>query len=143
MLLSPPISSSLGAAYTIASGEPFAPEKDFTLYDRGSGACEDRSEGGDSAAVFVFEEGATLSNVIIGANQAEGIHCLDYCTLYNVWFEDVGEDSITIKQVTFVVLPWVAAADESRDTQSIYEPTSFEPASSIVPFSRSNGYLQS
>ncbi|KAL5521796.1 hypothetical protein ACEPAF_2544 [Sanghuangporus sanghuang] len=105
MLPSSPASSWLDATYTIASGETFAPEQDFTLYDRGSSACEDQSEGGDSAAVFVLEEEATLSNVIISANQAEGIHCLGSCTLYNVWFEDVCEDAITIEQVTFV-LPW-------------------------------------
>ncbi|KAG8691454.1 hypothetical protein FRC08_004602 [Ceratobasidium sp. 394] len=37
-------------------------------------------------------------NVVIGANQAEGIHCLGPCNIYNVWFEDVCEDAITIKQ---------------------------------------------
>jgi hypothetical protein len=39
-------------------------------------------------------------NVVIGANQAEGIHCLGPCNLYNVWFEDVCEDAITIKQTS-------------------------------------------
>ncbi|KAG8684536.1 hypothetical protein FRC09_015328 [Ceratobasidium sp. 395] len=37
-------------------------------------------------------------NVVIGANQAEGIHCLGPCNIYNVWFEDVCEDAISIKQ---------------------------------------------
>lgn len=37
-------------------------------------------------------------NVVIGADQAEGIHCLGPCNIYNVWFEDVCEDAITIKQ---------------------------------------------
>ena len=35
---------------------------------------------------------------MIGKNQAEGVHCLGTCNLYNVWFEDVCEDAITIKQ---------------------------------------------
>jgi hypothetical protein len=39
-------------------------------------------------------------NVVIGANQAEGIHCLGPCNLYNVWFEDVCEDAITLKQTS-------------------------------------------
>src|SRR4051794_39811025 len=39
-------------------------------------------------------------NVVIGANQAEGIHCLGPCNIYNVWFEDVCEDAITIKQTS-------------------------------------------
>jgi hypothetical protein len=38
------------------------------------------------------------SNVVIGADQNEGIHCLGPCTIQNVWFEDVCEDAITIKQ---------------------------------------------
>ncbi|KAG8692480.1 hypothetical protein FRC11_003588, partial [Ceratobasidium sp. 423] len=41
-----------------------------------------------------------VRNVVIGANQAEGIHCLGPCNLYNVWFEDVCEDAITIKQTS-------------------------------------------
>ena len=39
-------------------------------------------------------------NVVIGKNQQEGIHCLGPCNLYNVWFEDVCEDAITIKQTS-------------------------------------------
>ncbi|KAG8842513.1 hypothetical protein FRB91_004130, partial [Serendipita sp. 411] len=66
-------------------------------YDRGSGACNGQAEGGDADAVFLLAAGATLKNVIIGANQAEGVHCKGYCNLQNVWFEDVCEDAITIK----------------------------------------------
>ncbi|CAE6521211.1 unnamed protein product, partial [Rhizoctonia solani] len=40
------------------------------------------------------------TNVTIGANQAEGIHCKGPCNIYNVWFEDVHEDAITIKQTS-------------------------------------------
>ncbi|PBK88247.1 polysaccharide lyase family 3 protein [Armillaria gallica] len=50
-----------------------------------------------NAIVFYLREGATLQNVIIGANQAEGVHCTGYCTLNFIWFEDVCEDAITIK----------------------------------------------
>ncbi|TRM62568.1 polysaccharide lyase family 3 protein [Schizophyllum amplum] len=48
-------------------------------------------------AVFLLYEGATLRNVIIGANQAEGVHCKGHCNLEFVWFEDVCEDAISIK----------------------------------------------
>lgn len=41
--------------------------------------------------VFILENGATLSNVIIGVNAVEGIHCRGSCTLRNVWFRDVCE----------------------------------------------------
>jgi len=52
---------------------------------------------GKADAVFLLEAGATLKNAIIGKNQAEGVHCDGHCTLEYVWFEDVCEDAISIK----------------------------------------------
>lgn len=37
--------------------------------------CAEQDETGEADAMFVLESGATLSNVIIGPNQAEGVHC--------------------------------------------------------------------
>ncbi len=54
-------------------------------------SCSGQSEGGDSDAVFEIEEGGTLSNVIIGPNQVEGVHCMGACTIENVWWEAVCE----------------------------------------------------
>jgi hypothetical protein len=99
---------------------PAAPLGGNVRYDRGSGACGGQTEGGDKDAVFILQSGATLQcvlffarmiltcidshglnrNVVIGANQAEGVHCLGPCNIYNVWFEDVCEDAITIKQTS-------------------------------------------
>ncbi|KAL3421127.1 pectate lyase F [Phlyctema vagabunda] len=79
----------------IAAGAVF--DGGWAKYDRGSGACNDQAEGGDSDAVFLLRSGATLRNVIIGKNQAEGVHCDGPCHLEFVWFEDVCEDAITIK----------------------------------------------
>lgn len=62
--------------------------------------CSGQSEGGDSDAVFQVEEGGTLKNVIIGADQSEGIHCMGACTIENVWWEAVCEDALTIKQTS-------------------------------------------
>lgn len=73
---SSPTSTSLSSPITVAAGATFTPSKSYTKYDRGSGACSGQSEGGDSDAVFLLEEGATLSHVVIGKNQAEGVHCL-------------------------------------------------------------------
>ncbi|KAF4770933.1 hypothetical protein N7455_012106 [Penicillium solitum] len=64
-------------------------------YDRGRPCNSDDDTGSDSA-VFILENGASLSNVIIGENQLEGIHCKGACTLTNVWFRDVCEDAISI-----------------------------------------------
>jgi len=96
----PPTTSSLSSPITIGAGATFTPPQAYTRYDRGSGACKGQTEGGDSDAVFLLEEGATLSRVVIGANQAEGVHCLGSCTLDHVYFEDVCEDAITIKQTS-------------------------------------------
>jgi len=60
--------------------------------------CRKQAEGGTKDAVFALEDGATLSNVVIGPNQGEGIHCLGSCTLNNVWWLDVCEDAATFKQ---------------------------------------------
>ncbi|KAK7217868.1 hypothetical protein V2G26_005871 [Clonostachys chloroleuca] len=62
-------------------------------FDRGV-ACKS-GENGDKDAVFILKNGATLSNVIIGARQLEGVHCEGACTLKNVWFRDVCEDAVS------------------------------------------------
>lgn len=70
------------------------------LYDRSPVVCEEQTETGEADAMFVLEAGATLSNVIIGPNQAEGVHCKGTCTLNNVWWKDVCEDALTLKQAS-------------------------------------------
>lgn len=59
-------------------------------FDRGRD-CDTDDDTGDESAVFILKNGATISNVIIGARQLEGIHCEGACTLRNVWFRDVCE----------------------------------------------------
>lgn len=85
---------SNSAVIEVAAGQVF--DAGWAKYDRGSGACKGQSEGDWKDAVFYLHSGATLKNVIIGANQAEGVHCDGPCTLQFVWFEDVCEDAITI-----------------------------------------------
>ncbi|TDZ54796.1 putative pectate lyase E [Colletotrichum trifolii] len=70
------------------------------LYDRNPKVCEDQKETGEKDAMFILEDGATLSNVIIGPGQAEGVHCKGSCTLINVWHSDVCEDAVTLKQTS-------------------------------------------
>ncbi|KAM0543948.1 hypothetical protein ACHAPJ_012043 [Fusarium lateritium] len=57
--------------------------------------CDSDKDTGSKNAVFILKDGATLSNVIIGKNQLEGVHCQGKCTLKNVWFRDVCEDAIS------------------------------------------------
>ena len=59
-------------------------------YDRGR-SCDTDADTGSDSAVFILAAGATLKNVIIGANQLEGVPCKAACTLINVWFRDVCE----------------------------------------------------
>jgi hypothetical protein len=44
-------------------------------FDRGHPCDSDEDTGSDNA-VFILEDGASLSNVIIGADALEGVHCL-------------------------------------------------------------------
>jgi len=63
---------------------------------RGVGALGTSGQGEDQPALMRLADGATLQNAIIGAPAADGIHCDGSCTLYNVWWEDVGEDAATL-----------------------------------------------
>ncbi|CAJ2505895.1 Uu.00g000250.m01.CDS01 [Anthostomella pinea] len=87
-------SSALADVYTVAAGGSF--DGGMVMYDRGVD-CTGQAEGGDSDAVFQVEEGGSLSNVIIGPNQIEGVHCQGACTLTNVWWSAVCEDAFTVK----------------------------------------------
>ncbi|EEU38652.1 uncharacterized protein NECHADRAFT_8181, partial [Fusarium vanettenii 77-13-4] len=87
--------SVLDAPMTIAAGETFDGKN--VMFDRGV-SCTGQDEGGDSDAVFILEAGASLSNVIIGPNQIEGVHCNGGCTLTNVWWDAVCEDAFSIKK---------------------------------------------
>jgi len=63
----------------------------------GRGVSCSSGEGGDADAVFIVADGGSLSNVIIGADQVEGVHCAGACTITNVWWEAVCEDALTFK----------------------------------------------
>jgi hypothetical protein len=80
---------SLAAASSISGSVDFGNKE----YDRGV-PCTD-GDSGSANAVFVLENGASISNVIIGARQLEGVHCKGACTLKNVWFRDVCEDAVS------------------------------------------------
>ncbi|RLN50655.1 hypothetical protein BBP00_00010017, partial [Phytophthora kernoviae] len=83
-------------AYTVAAGETF--DGELKTYQRSDITCEGQTESGSSTAVFLVKAGGTLKNVIIGADQMEGVHCDDSdCTIENVWWDDVCEDALSIK----------------------------------------------
>lgn len=86
------IPTRVGSIISLASPSVISGSKDMgnKEYDRGR-ACDTDADTGSDSAVFILENGATLSNVIIGKDQLEGIHCKGACTLKNVWFRDVCE----------------------------------------------------
>ncbi|KAK0648401.1 pectate lyase [Cercophora newfieldiana] len=88
--------TNLAAVRTIAAGQSF--DGGNLQWDRGPSTCNGQSEGGEKDAVFILQHGATLSNVIIGPNNGEGVHCKGACTLNNVWWTDVCEDAATFRQ---------------------------------------------
>lgn len=65
-------------------------------YNAGS-ALGDGGQGEGQKPVFRVENGATLRNVVIGMNGADGIHVYNGATIDNVYWMNVGEDALTIK----------------------------------------------
>jgi hypothetical protein len=86
--------SILSAAQTIAASASF--DGGMVMFDRGV-SCTGQAEGDNSDAVFNIEAGGSLSNDIIEPNQIEGVHCQGACTLTNVWWSAVCEDTFTIR----------------------------------------------
>jgi pectate lyase C len=65
-------------------------------FQAGSGLGDGSQDEGQDP-VFRVENGATLRNVVIGTNGADGIHTYNGATLDNIYWMDVGEDAMTIK----------------------------------------------
>jgi pectate lyase C len=60
-------------------------------------ALGDGSQDEGQDPVFRVENGATLRNVVIGTNGADGIHTYNGAVLDNIYWMNVGEDAMTIK----------------------------------------------
>ncbi|KAH8727579.1 pectate lyase [Phaeosphaeriaceae sp. PMI808] len=91
-----PIPASKGSETLPKAMEVTEFDGGMKTYGRGV-ACTGQAEGGDSDAVFLVKNGGSLSNVIIGKDQIEGIHCEGSCTITNVWWAAVCEDALTLK----------------------------------------------
>ncbi|CAG5139512.1 uncharacterized protein ALTATR162_LOCUS505 [Alternaria atra] len=77
-----------------ASNSRISVDRDFGMAEFDSGVtCQQENPNG--APVFVLDDGVTISNLIIGPNQIDGIHCRGRCTLRNVWFRNVCEDAVS------------------------------------------------
>lgn len=67
-------------------------------------ALGDGSQGEAQKPYFRIMNGATLKNVILGKNGADGIHSWYGGTLDNITWTDVGEDAFTLKKAGNVTL---------------------------------------
>lgn len=81
----------LKAVETIPAGE--TRNYGYREFSRGMKCA--KGDTGTKNAVFLLKDGATLENVIIGADALEGVHCEGRCTVRNVWFRDVCEDAVS------------------------------------------------
>lgn len=73
-------------------------------------------DGGQSEGqqpIFILKNGATLKNVTIGENGADGVHVYGGATLKNVNWKDVGEDALTVKSSGDVNIIGGSAANAS------------------------------
>ncbi|KAG2521136.1 hypothetical protein JM16_006384 [Phytophthora kernoviae] len=101
---------------------------ELKTYQRSDITCEGQTESGSSTAVFLVEAGGTLKNVIIGADQMEGVHCDDSdCTIENVCIVTVNEnngDEATLSNIYikadddgYTVCAWSQATDGDEPTE--------------------------
>jgi hypothetical protein len=79
----------------VQPGETF--DGNNQTYTAGS-ALGDGGQGEDQKPIFKLGEGATLQNVVIGENGADGVHVYGDATIDNVHWTDVGEDALTVKE---------------------------------------------
>ncbi|KAK7421380.1 hypothetical protein QQX98_002274 [Neonectria punicea] len=92
-------------ASSVSTAIPVATSYDGGMkrFERNPKVCQDQTETGEKDAMFILESGATLSNVIIGSTQAEGVHCKGTWQVFGVWrgscgIPDQGTHHADIKQ---------------------------------------------
>jgi hypothetical protein len=71
------IPTRVGSIVTLPSPSSITGSVDFKNgeFDRGHDCNSDEDTGSENA-VFILQDGAAISNVIIGAASLEGVHCL-------------------------------------------------------------------
>ncbi|KAH6723633.1 pectate lyase, partial [Leptodontidium sp. MPI-SDFR-AT-0119] len=103
---------------TIAAGGSF--DGGGATFDRGV-SCTGQAEGGGGDAVFVIESGGSLSNVVIGPNQIEGVHCNGGCKLSNVVWTAVCEDAFTIKKQSAGETTTITGGSSKGATDKVFQ----------------------
>ncbi|KAK6221683.1 polysaccharide lyase family 3 [Colletotrichum tabaci] len=111
---------AISAPIYVKSGEVF--DGGWAKYDRNPTSCRSQQEGGEADTAFVLEKGATLRNVIIGKTAGEGVYCLGGgCNIEFVWFEDVCEDAISIKEDKAGDVTWIVGGGAYHASDKIIQ----------------------
>ncbi|GAA0537313.1 hypothetical protein GCM10011581_44060 [Saccharopolyspora subtropica] len=82
----------MAAAIEVGSGAVFDGNGDRY---HGTGGLGDGGQGEGQPATVVPDDVATVSSVVIGVSAADGRTARGGCTLWNVVWEDLGEDATT------------------------------------------------
>lgn len=78
----------------------------------------DGSQNENQKPIFKLEKGAKLSNVKIAAPGCDGVHCYGNNYVYNVTWQDVGEDALTVKGEGWVT---VDGGSASKATDKVFQ----------------------
>jgi pectate lyase C len=136
----PGVGGVVNQTIVVAAGQTF--DGGGKRYTAGS-ALGDGSQDEDQKPIFKLEDGATLTNVVLGSPAADGIHCYGDVTLRNIVWEDIGEDAMTIKASGTVVLDGGSASNGSDKVFQINAASTFRvsnfKASKAGKFIRQNG----
>ncbi|MVF11590.1 pectate lyase [Ketobacter sp. MCCC 1A13808] len=119
------------------------------VYDGGCKVFNPTSALGDGGQaegqkpVFRVENGATLKNVIIGKNGADGIHFYNGGTIDNIRWTDVGEDALTVKSKGDVTIRNITGVNGYDKFMQINAETNLNVSNCVVDnmgkFLRQNG----
>ncbi len=90
-----------------------------------SSALGDGGQSESQQPIFILKNGATLKNVDLGENGADGIHVYNGATLQNVNWQDVGEDALTVKSPGDVFIEGGSARGASDKVFQLNADTKF------------------
>jgi len=102
-------SVTVSSTIRISSGTYDGGCKVFTA----TSALGDGSQKEGQKPVFIVEGGATLKNVILGSNAADGIHFYGSANIENIRWTNVGEDAMTVKESGTINIKNISAFEGS------------------------------
>ncbi len=95
-------------------------------------ALGDGSQSENQKPIFRVENGATLKNVVIGHNGADGIHVYNGATLDNITWNDVGEDALTIKSSGTVIVRNIEGYNADDKFFQVNAPSTLHVSNCII-----------